>query len=344
MANAIGMASQLANQAVRFGWYFGINRLLDRQSASLGERPSYKPTRPVPDTRTLLADLAQLMLADARAVQDGIYPPLPDAGDTPFEHLARIRHMFAYLPSALLRRGTEDASSARQSPEAAHLPDYFTQDFHFQTGGYLTDESAKLYDVQVETLFMGAAGPMRRAAFKPIADALRWRDQRNLKLLDVACGTGRFLRQVRLAYPALTLTGLDLSSPYLTEAQRQFAGLRAGQWLQANAEAMPLADASQDVVTCIFMFHELPPEVRGRVASEMARVLKPGGTLVLIDSLQMGDKPGWDGMLEAFPVRFHEPYYRHYAIHDLHALFRSQGLTAVETSLHFMSKMMVWRK
>ena len=345
MSNPIAMAAQLASQTARFGWYFGINRLLERQSSQLGERPTaYKPTRPVPNTREMMTDLAQLMLADANAVREGIFPPLPDAGDTPREHLTRIRHMFTDLPSALQRRGAEDAASARTVPEAEGLPDYFTQDFHFQTGGYLTDESAKLYDVQVETLFMGSAGPMRRAALRPIAEAMRWRDQRGVKLLDVACGTGRFLRQVRLVYPALGLTGIDLSKPYLSEGERQFSGLRAAAWLSANAEAIPLPDASQDIVTSIFLFHELPPEVRLRVTAEMARVLKPDGTLVFIDSLQMGDKPGWDGMLEAFPVRFHEPYYRHYAIDDLDAMFSGVGLAPVETSLHFMSKMMVRRK
>ena len=47
------------------------------------------------------------------------------------------------------------------------MPEYYAQDFHFQTGGYLTEDSARLYDVQVETLFMGAAGPMRRTALAP---------------------------------------------------------------------------------------------------------------------------------------------------------------------------------
>ena len=40
------------------------------------------------------------------------------------------------------------------------------QDFHFQTGGYLSEDSARIYDIQVETLFMGAAAPMRRTALR----------------------------------------------------------------------------------------------------------------------------------------------------------------------------------
>ena len=109
-------------------------------------------------------------------------------------------------------------------------------------------------------------------------------------------------------------------------------------------QPIPLPDASQDVVTCIFLFHELPPEVRRGVTAEIARVLKPGGLFVFIDSMQMGDKPAWDGLLEAFPVRFHEPYFRSYAIDDLDAMFANAGLDAQSTSRAFLSKVMVRRK
>jgi ubiquinone/menaquinone biosynthesis C-methylase UbiE len=191
---------------------------------------------------------------------------------------------------------------------------------------------------------MGAAGPMRRAALAPIAQAMAGRDQRQVTLLDVACGTGRFLRQVRLTWPALQLKGLDLSRPYLDEARRQLKGLRGAELIEAAAERMPLDDASVDIATSIFLFHELPPAVRRRVTAEAARVLKPGGTFVLLDSLQMGDKPGWDGLIEAFPERFHEPYYRHYAIDDLEGMFTTAGLEPDLTTTPFLSKLMVRRK
>ncbi len=341
LAQTIDMSRQLAGNGIRVGWYYALNRLVERRANQLGARPHYKPKRPVPDQRELLAELGQLLVADAMAVQAGLYPPMTDAADSPMTHAQRISAMFADLPDALARRGSEDAATAKTVPDADGLPDYFTQDFHFQTGGYLTDDSARLYDVQVETLFMGTAGPMRRALLRPIAEALAGRDQRQCTLLDVACGTGRFLRQVRLAWPALKLVGLDLSKAYLAEGARQFEGLRPADWLAANAEAIPMPDASCDIVTCVYLFHELPPDVRRTVVKEFARVLKPGGRLIFMDSLQMGDKPGWDGMLEAFPVRFHEPYFRHYAIDDLDTLFTEAGLSMRETAMPFLSKMMV---
>ena len=227
---------------------------------------------------------------------------------------------------------------------AAGVPDYFAQDFHFQKGGYLADESARLYDVQVETLFYGAAAAMRRRALRPIAEFLAGADQREIALLDVACGTGRLLREIRLSFPAMHLTGLDLSPAYLKEAERHLSGLRRVNLIAANAEVIPLPDASQDIVTTVFLFHELPGDVRRRVASEMARVLKPGGRLIFIDSLQMGDRNGWDGLLEAFPQRFHEPYYRGYSIDDLDRIFAGAGLVDAGSATAFLAKIMVRRK
>lgn len=344
MRDTVSMTRHLAAQAARTGWYWGLSRLVDQQTRRAGLASEYKPARPVLTFQELLADLGKLLVEDARAVRDGRYPPMPEAGDTAGQYLARVRAMLRDVPVALARRASEETSSVRTEARVDDVPEYYAQDFHFQTGGYLTADSARLYDVQVETLFMGAAGPMRRRALGAVADAMRGRDQRKMQLLDVACGTGRFLRQVRLSYPRLGLTGLDLSDAYLGEAEAGFSDLKPATWCRANAEAIPLEDASQDIVTSVFLFHELPPEVRRTVAAEMVRVLKPGGRLVFMDSLQMGDKPKWDGLLEAFPVRFHEPFYRHYAIDDLDGLFGGLGLTLVEKDSPFLAKMVVWGK
>ena len=214
MADTIGMAAQAAGQVVRFGFYMGLNRLVDWRTSALGRAPTEKPRGPIPSQGELLRDLMSVLMQDAAAVRDGLYPPMSDEPSLPLQ-LTRIREMLADLPSALARRNARDASTAERSSPDGDLPEYFVQDFHFQTGGYLTDESAKLYDLQVETLFYGAAGAMRRQALRPIAAFMRGRDQRQVRLLDVACGTGRFLRAVRLAYPAMKLSGLDLSRPYL---------------------------------------------------------------------------------------------------------------------------------
>ena len=67
---------------------------------------------------------------------------------------------------------------------------------------------------------------------------------------------------------------------------------------------MPFADDEFEVVSCIYLFHELPPVVRRAVVGEIRRVLKPGGTLIFVDSLQTGDEPDYDAATRLFPYCF----------------------------------------
>ena len=344
MRDNLGMATQLAAQSLRFGWYFALNRLVDWRTGQLGLKSQYEPVRPMPTFSELLADQAQLLLSDALAVRDGLYPPIEDEAGSPVGHLLRVREMLTDLPSTARRRADRQVATVKTEAAASAVPDYYAQDFHFQTGGYLSEGSARLYDTQVETLFMGAAGPMRRTALRPIAEFMHGCDQRQVTLLDIGCGTGRFLRQLRFAYPAIGLKGLDLSRAYLEEARRHLKPLRSAQLIRAAAEKMPLPDASTDIVTCIFLYHELPSDVRRQVTSEVARILRTDGLFVFLDSLQMGDRPAWDGLIEGFPARFHEPYYRGYAMEDLAGMFSAAGLCPGPASTAYLSKLLVCRK
>ena len=51
-----------------------------------------------------------------------------------------------------------------------------------------------------------------------------------------------------------------------------------------NAERMPFGDGLFDAVTSVFLFHELPAKAQRNVLREIARVLRPGGLLVICDS------------------------------------------------------------
>ncbi len=84
-------------------------------------------------------------------------------------------------------------------------------------------------------------------------------------------------------------------------------------------------------------------KVRRVIAAEFARVLKPGGRLVFMDSLQLGDRTGFDGLLEAFPLNFHEPYFASYLRDDLRAVSRG-GPAPNERGNFFLSKRIVCEK
>jgi ubiquinone/menaquinone biosynthesis C-methylase UbiE len=159
-------------------------------------------------------------------------------------------------------------------------------------------------------------------------------------VLDLACGSGAFLIDLKAAFPRADVFGLDLSPAYLAEA-----GRRSGApGVQALAERLPFADASLDAVACVYLFHELPPRVRPKVAAEIARVIKPGGVFAFADSVQAEDAPKIARLLEAFPAFFHEPYYGSYQTTDLKALFAGVGMEAEASDQAFLTKAILFRK
>ena len=115
--------------------------------------------------------------------------------------------------------------------------------------------------------------------------------------------------------------------------------------MQAAAEAMPFPDASFDVITCVYLLHELPADARAAAAKEAARVLKPGGLLVLADSVQLGDRPRLDAHLGKFGD-FNEPHYRDYISSELVSVFGPDGagLTPWTKELCSSTKVLSFRK
>jgi len=326
-------------QAARVAWYFGhylttMRRATPRPRTS-GERKKSKGRTP---TRTeLIRALRRLFVIDWQNIRDGTYL-VPEISD-PAELIARSRDYFKDLSEVDRRRVNRINDEV---PDTGGLPRYYRQNFHYQTDGWLSRESAARYDFQVETLFTGAADAMRRQALPPIRRVVSSADQRQLSLLDIACGTGRFLREIKHNFPALKVTGLDLSPAYLEQAAANLKGQRKVDLITGKAEDIPLGSHSQDIVTCVYLFHELPPKIRLLVAAEIARVLKPGGCFVFVDSIQPGDVPDYDAMLSFFPVHFHEPYFESYGATDLDRLFGAAGLRRTGGNLAFLSKVVVY--
>ncbi len=183
---------------------------------------------------------------------------------------------------------------------------------------------------------------MRRRAYVPIAKYLGGRDAAKTTLLDIGAGTGRFLSFVKSVQPDLLVTALDLSAPYLARARRALRGKDGADFLEAAAEKIPLPDASVDIAVSIYLFHELPPKIRAAAAKEIARVLKPGGIFVQADTIQYGDVPEFDGLLDLFPTLLHEPYYATYAKTDLGKLFG--GLKHTGEDIAYLTKISVFEK
>jgi ubiquinone/menaquinone biosynthesis C-methylase UbiE len=339
-----------ARQLPRVAWYVGhslaVRRLAETTRRREGQKVSPRALThaPVPDRGRLYADMALLLQQDLANVEAGIYPLPADHDGSILTLFHRSRLFFEDLPEIHRRRESNAHSEVLSEETHGKRPRYYLQNFHFQSGGWMTDDSAERYDTQVEVLFNGTGNAMRRQALPQLHEVFAGRDQRKLSLLDIGCGTGRFLDFLKQAWPRLPALGLDLSEPYLRYAKRHLRRWSKMSLAVGNAESLPLPDASQDAVTSIFLFHELPPKVRRIALRECARVLKPGGRLVLVDSLQHGDRPDYEGLLELFPQNYHEPYYASYSNEDFGALAASCGLAHRRDVKAFVSKVMVFDK
>jgi ubiquinone/menaquinone biosynthesis C-methylase UbiE len=308
--------------------------------------PKFEPQAPEGDATRIRAAFLDLFAKDRANIEAGLYPPPQDIRlERAVSALRSSANFFMDLPKVDQRRLERDATEVReQARNDGRYPVYYLQNFHYQTGGWLSQDSAKLYDTQVEILFGGAADAMRRIALGAFARAIRGTDQRKVKLLDIASGNGRFLRQVLAALPRIPATGLDLSPAYCEEARKRLAAWAQVEIVTGAIEQAPFEDDSFDAATCVYLFHELPPRVRRDAAREIARVVKPGGAFVFADSIQTGDAADLDRMLEYFPVGFHEPYFTSYLKEDFAALFGEHGFELEETELAFLTKVTRFRK
>ena len=129
--------------------------------------------------------------------------------------------------------------------------------------------------------------------FLPWADDLlrRVAPRRGERVLDVACGTGAVSRRAApLVGPGGTVTGLD-ANPAMLAMARRIPGEPDGltRWLSGDAQALPFADASFDVVVCQQGLQFVPD--RSLAVQEMRRVLAEGGRVGIGVSASLDQQP-----------------------------------------------------
>lgn len=144
--------------------------------------------------------------------------------------------------------------------------------------------------------------------------------------LDVGCGTGTLaLEAARYLSPGGSIRGVDPGSQQIARARVKAARRRISQvsieFQVGVIEQLPFPDQTFDVVFSTLMMHHLPTPLKRQGLAEIARVLKPGGRVVIADFTHKQERAGRAARFPAGGSR----------LHDLEALLQEAGFVQLVT-------------
>lgn len=161
-----------------------------------------------------------------------------------------------------------------------------------------------LYDPFVKLLGGDAARAalLAQAAIRP-----------NHRILDIGCGTGSLIILAKRLHPDVEVAGLDPDPKALARGRRKAKRAAVSvQFDQGFSDELPYPPASFDRVFSSFMFHHLRPDEKKKTVREVHRVLKPGGSLHLLDLVGQESRPhGLHGVLARVLHATHRPGHSH---------------------------------
>ena len=146
-------------------------------------------------------------------------------------------------------------------------------------------------------------------------------------VLDLGTTSGKNLLPFRDTFPNANLYGVDVGAPVLRygHAYAEAEGVPA-HFSQQNAESMDFEDASFDVITSSFFFHEIPLKVTKKVLAECARLLRPGGVMAHMELPNEAAVTDYENFFWNWDTQNNnEPYYTKFRAQDFHELCEEAG-------------------
>ncbi|KAI3440795.1 Methyltransf_11 domain-containing protein [Psidium guajava] len=229
------------------------------------------------------------------------------------------------------------------------FPDYYLSPFHAYDEGNLSWTAAAEAEPATKSMSIRAVPDARSADeatqvvrgnwLKAIETHHRQHSDGSMvrDIVDIGCSVGISTGYLADTFPSAKVTGLDLSPYFLSVAQfnERKRSQRAVpiQWIHANGEDTGLPSKSFDLVSISLMFHECPTRAITNVIKESSRLLRPGGTIAIMDQA-----PSSKVLQNLSPVLFTllkstEPFLDEYYLTDLEGTLREAGFMNVTDAL-----------
>lgn len=156
------------------------------------------------------------------------------------------------------------------------------------------------------------------------------------KILDIGCSIGYSTESYKKAFPESKIWGLDLSPYFLSVAtyRKQKLGHNI-DYIHANAENIPFEDEYMNLVTCNFLFHEVPLQNTQNILQEVYRVLSPNGIVAITDIEPDIVNNRENNLLTPFRkwmFEITEPHIFSYYENDMKTLLREAGFSNIVKS------------
>jgi SAM-dependent methyltransferase len=169
-------------------------------------------------------------------------------------------------------------------------PANYKASFHGYDAGHLCWEAAFEFEVASRavhsSLYPEAGGNSDQALRAGYHEALQAAlPQAPATILDLHCTVGLGCFALHRAFPTAVVSGLDFSPHYLSVALHHDAERGGGvqRWHHALPEATGLPSGSYDLVSSFLLLHEMPQETTRRILREARRLVRPGGSLAVMD-------------------------------------------------------------
>lgn len=257
--------------------------------------------------------------------------------ENPVTHIGRYMAILTDLKGFAERKQRKESHDLHEKLFDKNYPEYFKRNYHYQTDGYFSYDSAKRYDHQFEILFLGAGHVIRKVAYSLLGDVLKGKES----VLEFGASTGTSGHQFKLMFPETKLDILDPSPAYLEYAKQNYPGTFQ-KFIPEFIESFK-SNEKYDCIFSTFIMHEIPVRYWESIAESIKNALKQGGHILIVDSQQNHDKAEHQFGLDQFGEDFFEPYFPEYREKSLEDFFVQHGFKLIRSQEVLFSKSLLFQ-